>query len=144
MNTLEPKYIKRGEGEHVKVLADNITIKVSSEETHGQFAVVETNNEAGAGVPPHYHTNEDEVFYIVEGEAEFMVHGKKIVAGPGDTIFGPRNVPHAYTFLKPTKMLVTIAQGGFERMFKEVHNMDQSNIEEVVKTFNKYGVFLAE
>lgn len=41
-------------------------------------------------------------------------------------------------------MLVTIAQGGFERMFKEVHNMDQSNIEEVVKTFNKYGVFLAE
>lgn len=79
MNTLEPKYIKRGEGEHVKVLADNITIKVSSEETHGQFAVVETNNEAGAGVPPHYHTNEDEVFYIVEGEAEFMVHGKRLL-----------------------------------------------------------------
>lgn len=52
-------------------------------------------------------------------------------------------MPHAYTFLKPTKMVVTISPAGFERMFREVDAMDQSNFDEVMKVFNKFGVHLA-
>jgi len=142
---LEPKILKKNEGEILKVLADNITVKVDGEDTGGNFTVVETNNDPDAGVPPHYHENEDELFYVVEGEVEFMVDGEKIIAREGDTIFGPRRVPHGYRFIKPTKMVVTICPSGFERMFREVHNMeDQSNLEEVVGIFNKYGVYLVE
>ncbi len=85
----------------------------------------------------HYHENEDELFYVVEGKAEFIVDGKPFIAREGDTIYGPRRVPHGYRFIKPTKMVVTICPSGFERMFKEVHNMeDQSNLEEVIGVFN--------
>lgn len=142
---LSPKVLKQGEGELLRVLVDNITLKVDSADTGGRFIVVETNNEPGAGVPPHYHTREDELFYIVEGEAEFMVDGKVFIAQAGDTVFGPRNVPHAYKFLQQTKMVVTICPGGFEDMFREVHQMeDQSDLEAVVAIFNQYGVYLAE
>ena len=144
-NTITPKIVKSGEGEDLRVLADNITVKISAEDTYGQFSFVETNNEAGAGVPPHYHKNEDELFYVVEGEVEFMVHGKTFIANSGDTIFAPRNIPHAYTFKTQTKMLTAAISGGFERMFREVHEMeDQSNIEEVVSIFNKHGVYLVD
>lgn len=145
LKTIEPKILKQGEGEQLRVLVDNITVKVDKSETGGLFTVVETNNEPDAGVPPHYHTNEDEFFYVVEGEVEFMVNGETIIARDGDSVYGPRNIPHAYRFLKQTKMLVTIVPGGFEEMFREVHNMaDQSNLDAVVATFNKYGVFLVE
>lgn len=142
--TLPTKVVPRGEGEQLLVLVDNITIKVSGDDSYGNVLFVETNNEEGAGVPPHYHTREDEIFYVVDGEAEFMVDGEKVIAKTGDTIFAPRNIPHAYTFLKPTKMTTTIVPSGLDELFREVNAMDQSNLDEVVKVFNKYGVYLAE
>ncbi|WP_282774111.1 quercetin 2,3-dioxygenase [Phaeodactylibacter xiamenensis] len=142
---LSPKVLKKGEGELLKVLQDNITVKVDGRDTYGQFTVVETNNEVDAGVPPHYHEREDECFYIIEGEAEFTVGGETFTARTGDTVFGPRNVPHSYRFLKPTKMLATISPAGFERMFREVHNMeDQSDLGAVERIFNNYGVYLVK
>lgn len=88
---------------------------------------------------------QDELFYVVDGEVEFMVHDKTFIASSGDTIFAPRNIPHAYTFKAQTKMLTAAIPGGFERMFREVNEMeDQSNIPEVVSIFNKYGVYLVE
>jgi quercetin dioxygenase-like cupin family protein len=140
---LEPKILKNGEGELLKVLQDAITVKVDGKDTYGLFTLVETNNEKDAGVPPHYHEREDECFYIVEGEAEFTVGGEVFIVKTGDTVFGPRNVPHSYRFLKPTKMVVTISPSGFERMFREVSNMeDQSDLGAVVQIFNNYGVHL--
>jgi quercetin dioxygenase-like cupin family protein len=142
--TLATKFIPKNEGEQLLVLVDNITVKVSNDDSYGYVTFVETNNEEGAGVPPHYHTREDEIFYVVEGEVEFLLNGERVIAKTGDTIFAPRNIPHAYTFLKQTKMTTTIVPGGFDEMFREVNAMDQSNPEEVVKVFNKYGVYLAE
>ncbi len=49
---LEPKVLKKNEGELLKVLADNITIKVDGDDTGGLFTVVETNHDTYASVPP--------------------------------------------------------------------------------------------
>lgn len=49
---LEPKVLKKNEGELLKVLADNITIKVDGDDTGGLFTVVEINHDTYASVPP--------------------------------------------------------------------------------------------
>lgn len=79
-------------------------LKVSSEDTNGAFSMFEEIATDGpkAGPPLHVHHKQDEVFYIVEGEFIFQVGNEKIPAKAGDTIFGPRGVPHSY-FRKSAK-----------------------------------------
>jgi uncharacterized cupin superfamily protein len=44
----------------------------------------------------HVHEREDETWFVLEGEYTFEVGGQTFRAGPGDYVFGPRNVPHSY------------------------------------------------
>jgi hypothetical protein len=48
--------------------------------------------------------------------------GKWLTAGPGDFVFGPRNVPHGFkvTGTTPAHTLILVTPGGFERFVKEL------------------------
>lgn len=46
--------------------------------------------------PLHIHPNQDEWFYVVEGNYLFQVGNEQYRMAIGDTIFLPRNVPHAF------------------------------------------------
>lgn len=51
---------------------------------------------AGApGAPPHVHEHEDEIYYILEGTAHFLLGDRVETAGPGDTVILPRGEFHA-------------------------------------------------
>ena len=50
----------------------------------------------GGGSPLHVHHNEDEWFYVIEGEVTFWVGGETIVAPAGSFVYGPRDVPHTF------------------------------------------------
>jgi quercetin dioxygenase-like cupin family protein len=73
------------------------TFKVQSLQTNGTLSVVEILAPPGLTVPRHIHHLEDEIFVILEGEATFKVGDRTIKAIPGDTLFGPRGIPHEYT-----------------------------------------------
>jgi mannose-6-phosphate isomerase-like protein (cupin superfamily) len=49
---------------------------------------------AGPGV--HVHDDEDDSFYVLEGELEFTVDGEEIAAGPGTFVLVPPGVPHGF------------------------------------------------
>ncbi|MBI4907940.1 MAG: cupin domain-containing protein [Acidobacteria bacterium] len=74
------------------------------------------------GPPPHVHHREDESFYVLEGEFEFMVAGETIHARPGDTIYGKRDIPHTFRCVSETtgRMIITVAPAGLENFFAEV------------------------
>jgi hypothetical protein len=44
----------------------------------------------GGGPPPHIHTRQDETFYLLEGQVEFLVGEETIVAGAGEFVNIPR------------------------------------------------------
>ena len=71
-------------------------IAVSARDTGGTFGLAVVAVDPDGGVSPHVHSREDETFYILEGRFAVMVGGREIDAGPGDTIFAPRNVPHTW------------------------------------------------
>lgn len=111
-----------GDGQHLNVIGDRHTVKLDGSQTGGVFSLIEQHYRPGAGVPAHFHTQEDAVFYIVEGHMDFVVGGKNISAEAGATVLLPRGVPHASTAGDHgAKALVTFFPAGGERMLRELN-----------------------
>jgi len=109
-----PFVAHRGEGVARWWMGSLAVIKATSHDTGGRFALVEIHENEGE-TPLHVHYNEDETFWIIEGEIEFEVGGERIEARPGSMVFGPRGIPHRYTVKRgPAKMLFLFTPGGFE------------------------------
>lgn len=97
-------------------------LKVSSKDTNGEFSMFEENSVKGpkSGPPLHIHHGQDETFHIIEGEYLFQVGNEKIKASAGDTLFGPRGVPHTYYQLsEKAHMIFTYnPAGNMENIFE--------------------------
>ncbi len=109
--------VNAGEGRlhgHIKLKGINqnvIDIKISGKDTDGDLLVFEqTSLTQGKGVPLHVHPLQDEIFYVLQGEYYFKVGEDKYKLGIGDSIFLPRNVPHAWTQLSEKGKLTVILQ----------------------------------
>ncbi len=95
-------------------------IKARSERTGGALGLVEANFYGGMGTPLHVHRAEDEAFYIIDGEIRFKQGDEDSVAGPGEFVFGPRDIPHCFKVADGgAKALVLMTPGGLEQMFIE-------------------------
>ena len=81
-----------------------------------------------ADTPLHVHTNEDELFYALEGEHVIQVGDEEHRIGPGETAFGPRGVPHAQRRVVPAagRILIAVTPGGFEGFFRELADADRA------------------
>jgi len=79
------------------------TIKAAAETTNGQLAVLEFRWPQNTGSPLHVHHNEDEWFYVIEGELTLWVGGDVIVAPAGSfvwiEILGPPGIPSWAAFV---------------------------------------------
>jgi mannose-6-phosphate isomerase-like protein (cupin superfamily) len=90
------------------------TIKVTGKETGDLYSSVEVVDPEGEG-PLHVHHNEDEGFWILEGELTFEVGEEKIKASAGSFVFGPKDVPHRYTVDSGlARLLYIFSPAGFE------------------------------
>ncbi len=59
----------------------------------------------------HLHLNQDEIFYVVEGEFTIQVGDEQFDMKEGDTLFAPRQVPHTFSKIgDKTGKLLTIFQ----------------------------------
>src|ERR671914_2108457 len=91
------------------------TIKTTGKETGDLYSIVEVLEPPGARAPLHLHRKEDEAFYILEGEMTFRIGEETIKASPGSFVFGPKDVPHAYTVDSgPARLLYILSPSGFE------------------------------
>ena len=98
-----------------------MTFHADSADTDGQFALIEVKGQSGGEPPRHVHTNEDELFYVMEGRLKVFRGGETIALGPGESVFLPRNVPHTFKIVSDdVRALVYITPGGFEEYFREL------------------------
>src|SRR5438874_12813947 len=113
---LAPVALHEDEGEALWFLGVLATIKASSETTDGRVAVIEHLAPQGSGSPLHVHHNEDEWFYVTEGELSFWVGGRLIDATHGSFVYGPRGIPHTFTVTSSQSRFLLVAEpAGFER-----------------------------
>lgn len=93
---------------------------VSSEQSNGAFWLAEQTSLGGYASPLHVHSREDETFHVLEGRIELELGGEPVEVGPGETVFAPRDVPHAYRVLGDrARWLVLGTPGGFDGWFHE-------------------------
>jgi len=107
------------------VVGDVIRIHLDGAATGGSLAIVEEITPPGGGPPPHVHRNEDEAFYVLEGELEFLLGDRWTRVAPGASVFGPRGVPHTFRNVgaASSRVLAVLTPAGFERFFEEVDRL---------------------
>lgn len=100
-----------------------IAFKTSTQETGGNLFMIEHTNLLAGGPPLHLHHEQEEWFYVMEGEVFFQVGDKRVQLKPGDSVLAPRNVPHAFcgAGTKPARMLIAFTPAGkMEGFFREM------------------------
>jgi quercetin dioxygenase-like cupin family protein len=140
---LKPKLVRAYEGHQQIVLGDEETIKLRGSDTNGQFLLIEQNSIPGIGIPMHVHENEDEVFTVLKGNLKIKLELDEYVLGPGDTMFCPKGIPHAWEVVGTERAQVLLSNfpSGLEFMLEELANLGQapdfSSVSEISK---RYGI----
>lgn len=81
----------------------------------GSLHAVELHLPSGESSPWHVHHEEDEWFFVIEGELEVIVGKHRVRLGAGEFAFGPRDVPHGFRITSPSsaKVLLITVGGRF-------------------------------
>ena len=111
-------YVRRdGEGEALWFLGSLVTVKATGAQTGGRLTVVEFVNPSGFAPPLHRHLDEDEMFYVLSGTAQFRCDGEVFSAGPGDFVLLPARLPHTFVVGadEPLRTLQITTPSGFEQ-----------------------------
>ena len=122
MTALEPYINTRGDAAF-RFLGLPTLMRSTGETTNGAFGLLEHwMMPPGFATPYHVHHQEDEAFYVLEGEVAFVCAGKWLTAGPGAYVFGPREIPHGFKVVgsEPARMLLLCAPAGFEHFVLEL------------------------
>ncbi len=88
---------------------DLVHVKVATQDTGGALFMTEQPIERrGSGPPKHYHEEQDEWFYCLQGEYVMEIGDRRFRVGPGESVLGPRRVPHAFVYdgTGPGRMLI--------------------------------------
>ena len=110
-----------GEGRSLWVLGELVTRKVASEQTGGAYSIFEVASQPGTGSPPHVQHREDECFYVLEGEYEFLVEDRTLRMPAGSLLYVPKGNLHAHKNVGEGtgRMLVSQTPGGLHEHFIE-------------------------
>jgi quercetin dioxygenase-like cupin family protein len=111
----------KDEGEAHWLLGMLEIVKISGADTNGEYGLLEVTVRKGEGSPWHVHPEEDEWFYVLEGEFTVYVGEQRLTLPAGAFAFGPKGVPH--TFIGETegaKALIGFQPFQFEGFLHEV------------------------
>ncbi len=75
---------------------DTFFTKISTKDTGGDLYVFESTRIKKGGPTLHFHYDQDEWWYVLKGEFIIKVGDITYEAKSGDSVFGPRGVPHAF------------------------------------------------
>jgi quercetin dioxygenase-like cupin family protein len=127
MATMSPERAKlgyelgKGEGEAFWLFGMLATIKISRDDTAGQYGMIEMVVPAGYGSPWHVHPHEDESFYVLDGVLTLYVGDARLDLSAGALGFGPKGVPHTFIGGSPggATVLIGFQPSLFEGFLRE-------------------------
>ena len=96
------------------------TVKAGAEQTGGRFSLIEELAPKGEGTPLHVHPEDDESFYVLEGEMTFYLEdGQPIQASAGSFVHTPKGyVPHAFRVDSETARFLVLTGPAHERFIR--------------------------
>jgi quercetin dioxygenase-like cupin family protein len=116
-STLEIHIVEAGQdrfGETHSRGYSTILFKVAPSDTGGNLFVIEHAHLTNGGPPLHLHPHQEEWFYVMEGQVLFQIGDARKHLRAGDSILGPRGIPHTFSSVgeTPGRMLITFTPAG--------------------------------
>ena len=145
-------HVPPDEGRSLHLSGDTYTFKALGEDTGGSLVLLEARVPPLGGPPPHIHHAEDEFFWLLEGELEFLTNGRTFTANAGSFVYVPKGTTHCFKNVgtQTTRMLAAFTPAGIEGMFFEVGRPategssparpDQEEIEKLLAAAPRYNV----
>jgi quercetin dioxygenase-like cupin family protein len=97
-----------GEGTAIWHIDTLMTFKTLGEDTGGRLAAWEQLLPHRSSPPLHVHHDEDEAWYVLEGELTFQVANATWSAAAGTFVWAPRGLPHTFRVDSPTARLLAL------------------------------------
>ena len=123
-----------------------IDIKVSTLDTDGALSVAEITSLHKGGPGRHLHREQDEWFYVLEGEYVIEVGEERYEPGAGDSLLAPRKVAHVWSHVgEGTGRLIAALQpaGEIEAFFEDLAKLGSGPEREDLRgVFGSHGMEL--
>lgn len=100
-----------------------IQFKVPTQQTNGGLLIIEHSNLVKGGPPRHLHYEQEEWFYVLEGEVLFEVGEQRLQLKHGESVLAPRKIPHAFCAVgaQPARMVIAFTPAGkMEAFFRQL------------------------
>ena len=94
-----------------------MTIRLTTADTGGAYALIEMQHPANAGPALHVHPRGPESFYVLAGEYTFYRGDEMIIARTGNGVVIPAGVPHRYHSGASGGRALVITPPGLEQYF---------------------------
>lgn len=146
----KPIIIQPGAGKDLRAFGNIGSVMLGGEYTGGTLMVMSELTPPGGGPPLHFHRNEDELFFVVEGQISYFVEGHWTQVGAGGVVYLPRGVAHTYrnTGAAPSRHWIITTPAGFETFFArcadEFAQPGGPNMERIVNIHHEHGIELLQ
>ena len=120
---------------------ERIAVRLSSTDTNGAYAIVESVAVPDCSVPLHLHRNEEEHLVVVAGTYRIQIEDKVFNALAGTSVTVPKGARHSWRNIsdETSRLLVILTPGGFEKCIQTIRDSPADKILEVAA---QYGCFL--
>jgi len=142
-----PAIVLSNEGKRLSAFGDEITVHLGGAETGGKYTLFTDVTPPGSGPPPHYHANEDEWFFPLEGRVEFFLDGSWNEVPLRSIVFIPRGTVHTFRNCGDTPLvqLTHTSPAGFEIFFKrcaeEFAKDGPPDMERIIEISAEHGIY---
>jgi mannose-6-phosphate isomerase-like protein (cupin superfamily) len=120
---------------------ERIAVRLSSKDTNGAYAIVESVAAPGCSPPTHLHCNEEEHFVVLAGTYRILIEDKVFDAPVGISVTVPRGSRHSWRNIsnETGRLLVILTPGGFDKCIQTIRDNPPDQILEIAA---RYGCFI--
>jgi mannose-6-phosphate isomerase-like protein (cupin superfamily) len=118
--------------------------KLSAADTGGSLYIFQHAGMGKGGPPRHVHHAQDEWFFVIQGIFAMEVGEEKLRLHPGDSVFAPRQIPHAWAHIddEPGSLITVVSPAGtFETFLRQTTTVKTPpSPDEMAKAFAAHGM----
>jgi quercetin dioxygenase-like cupin family protein len=126
-----------------RVLGESVEVLVTGGMTGGHSTTLVQISPPGGGPPPHSHSNEDETFFVLEGEYDFLEDGEWHRVRPSHAVYAKRGSVHTFRNAGSTrgKILIFVTPSGIEKYFEEISSLSMpEDMSRLLAISERYGI----
>jgi len=118
---------------------ERIAVRLSSTDTNGAYAIVESVAAPGCSPPMHLHRNEEEHFVVLAGTYRILIEDKMFDAPVGSSVTVPRGSRHSWRNIsnETGRLLIILTPGAFDKCIQTIRD---SPADQMLEIAARYGV----